>query len=106
MSSLLRRRQAWTDGRLTLTYDLVERLVCHRTRLAQEDPARRHEEEDAALAGHLDRSRGLDAAQVLLGALLPSGWLVIGVGGLLVAFVVAPGGPESAGGAGIASNPE
>lgn len=96
-AAYLRRRQGWTDGRLALTYDLVERLVGHRTRLAQEDPLRRHDEEDAALAAYFACSRGLDGAQVLLGALLPWGWLVIGVGGLLVAFVIAPAGAESAG---------
>jgi len=30
------RRQRWTETRLEMTNDLVERMVCHRTRLAQE----------------------------------------------------------------------
>ena len=35
------RLRAWVLCRLALTHDLVERMVGHRTRLAQERPARR-----------------------------------------------------------------
>jgi ATP-binding cassette subfamily B protein len=86
----LRRRQAWTERRLSLTYDLVERLAGHRTRLAQEDPAHHHDEEDRALDEYLRESRGLDRAQLALGAVLPWGWLVVGIAGLLAAYVFAP----------------
>ncbi|HEY8925864.1 MAG TPA: ABC transporter ATP-binding protein, partial [Polyangia bacterium] len=86
----LRRRQAWTERRLELTYDLVERLAGHRTRLAQEDPAHHHDEEDRALEEYVRESRGLDRAQLALGAVLPWGWLVVGIAGLLAAYVLAP----------------
>jgi len=86
----LRRRQAWTERRLGLTYDLVERLAGHRTRLAQEDPAHHHDEEDRALDEYLRDSRGLDRAQLALGAVLPWGWLVVGIAGLLAAYAFAP----------------
>jgi len=95
----LQRRQAWTERRLDLTYDLVERLAGHRTRLAQEDPAHHHDEEDGALDEYLRESRRLDRAQLALGAVLPWGWLLVGVAGLLVAYVFAPltGAPATAG---------
>ncbi|MGH9651445.1 MAG: hypothetical protein ACRD3I_13375, partial [Terriglobales bacterium] len=41
-----RRRRHWTETRLEMTHDLVERMVGHRTRLAQEDRERWHDGED------------------------------------------------------------
>lgn len=56
---LTRRQRAWTDARLALTHDLIERMVGHRTRITQEHPSRWHVEEDLALV----RARALaDAA--------------------------------------------
>jgi ATP-binding cassette, subfamily B, bacterial len=43
------RRCKWTEARLTMTNDLVEGMVGHRTRLAQEARARWNEGEDEAL---------------------------------------------------------
>jgi hypothetical protein len=44
-----RHRHGWTEARLGLTHDLVERMVGHRTRLAQETPERWHDGEDQAM---------------------------------------------------------
>lgn len=52
----LRHRRRWTGARLELTHDLVERMVGHRTRQVQEDPARWHEAEDRALEPPRERA--------------------------------------------------
>ncbi|HRC57723.1 MAG TPA: DUF58 domain-containing protein, partial [Kofleriaceae bacterium] len=59
---------AWTAMRLDLTNDLVEHMVGHRARLAQELPHRRDEEEDRATKDYLNASRGLDHAMVPIAA--------------------------------------
>lgn len=82
-----RRRVRWTETRLEMTHALVERMVGHRTRLAQEPPERWHDGEDPLLEHYLTRSVQLDRTQVGLEAFLPRGWLVVGVAGLLPAFV-------------------
>jgi ATP-binding cassette subfamily B protein len=70
---------AWTQSRLRMTHDLVERMVGHRTRLQQEDATRWHDEEDRAIERYVDRSRKLDSPRVWLLALIPRGWIVLGV---------------------------
>src|SRR6185436_8383868 len=42
----LKSRRHWTDTRLMMTNDLIERMVGHRTRLAQQSPALWHDGED------------------------------------------------------------
>ncbi|MDP2306326.1 MAG: ABC transporter ATP-binding protein [Pseudomonadota bacterium] len=85
-----RRRVAWSGARLTMTNDLVEALVGHRTRLAQEDPAHWHDAEDAALSVYLDASARMDGVGAWLDALAPGGWIVIGLLGLAPALVAGP----------------
>ena len=77
------QRRRWTVARLTMTHALVERMVGHRTRLAQESPRSWHVGEDQDLASYLAVSRRLDRAAVLLMALIPRGWLVVGLLGLV-----------------------
>jgi ATP-binding cassette, subfamily B, bacterial len=81
-----RRRAAWTDSRLAMTHDLVERMVGHRTRLAQQHPARWHDGEDSALERYLELARRMDAGEVRLVAMVPRGWIVVGLLGLVPAF--------------------
>jgi ATP-binding cassette subfamily B protein len=90
-----RDRAAWTDGRLGLTDDLLERMVGHRTRLAQEPVAAWHVEEDQSIERYLDQSRAVDRAGAVLSAVVPRGWLVLAVLGLVPAFT--GGAPDSAG---------
>jgi ATP-binding cassette subfamily B protein len=78
----------WTRARLDLTHDLVESLVGHRTRLAQGSPDSRHQAEDQALERFLALSAGLDRRLVPLFGGLPRGWLVVGLAGLVPAFVL------------------
>ena len=73
----LRRRRAWTDERIRLTGDMTERMLGHRTRLAQVEPARWHEGEDEAVEAYLDRSRRHDRVAVAM-ALVGRAWLPLG----------------------------
>src|SRR5262249_38628672 len=82
-----RRRRRWTTERLDMTNDLVDRMVGHRTRLAQE--ARRHwnDGEDEALERYLGVSTDLDRTAARLQVLVPRGWFLLGLVGLAPAFV-------------------
>lgn len=80
-------RKRWTGSRLEMTHDLVERMVGHRTRLAQERPEFLHEGEDQALEDYLALSSSMDRGSMLLSAFLARGWLVAGIAGLAPAFV-------------------
>jgi len=86
-----RQRQRWTEARLSMTNDLTERMVGHRTRLAQEAPQHWHDDEDEALARYLEMSEEMDGAAAQLTALAPRGWLVVGMLGLTSAFVASQG---------------
>jgi ATP-binding cassette subfamily B protein len=88
-----RRRRSWTVTRLEMTHELVERMVGHRTRLAQELRERWHEGEDQALEHYLQQSEEMDRAAVWLVALVPRGWLVVGLAGLAPAFVSGDASP-------------
>ncbi len=80
------RNRIWTDVRLNMTHDLVESMVGHRTRLAQLPPDRWHDGEDEALARYLESSKAMDNSTAGLLAIVPRGWLVIGLAGLIPAF--------------------
>jgi ATP-binding cassette subfamily B protein len=89
-----RCRRRWTEDRLVMTHELVERMVGHRTRLAQEPRARRHDDEDRALERYLGPSRRLDdrGAEIQV---LPRGWLIVGVLGLAPTFVAGAAAPTA-----------
>jgi ATP-binding cassette subfamily B protein len=78
-----RIRAAWTEARLELTHDQVERMNGHRTRQAQEPPGERHSEEDQALDRYLELSRRMDNAWLPFAAGIPRGWTVVGLVALL-----------------------
>ncbi len=81
-----RRRHRWTDARLALTNDLVERMGGHRTRLAQELREHWHDGEDQSTALYVAHGEALDRSFASLTALLPRGWMALGVLGLAPAF--------------------
>lgn len=83
----LRARRRFTEARLAMTHDLVERMVGHRTRLAQEPRAEQHIAEDEALARTHEASLALDRSQVRLASVLPGVWLLAAVIGLVPAFL-------------------
>src|SRR5260370_5144396 len=82
-----RRNRRWTDVRLAMTHDLVESMVGHRTRLAQLAPERWHAGEDEALERYLRASKVMDSSTVALTAIVPRGWLVLGLLGLAPSFI-------------------
>ncbi|HVR30729.1 MAG TPA: ABC transporter ATP-binding protein, partial [Thermoanaerobaculia bacterium] len=86
------RRVLWTRSRLDMTHQLVENLLGYRTRLAQEGRERWHEGEDRELEVYLRASSGLDRLTALLSAIVPRGWMAIGIAGL--APVIATGEPS------------
>jgi ATP-binding cassette subfamily B protein len=96
---LFQRLRDWTLLRLDLTHALVERMVGHRTRLAQERPGRRDAQEDIAMRDYLDASRAMDTALVPAAAIMPRGWMLVGLLGLLPGFV---SGTASAGALAVA----
>jgi ATP-binding cassette subfamily B protein len=90
--SNFKRLQQWTDARLHMTEDLVERMVGHRTRLAQEGAARRHEGEDELLERYLVLSSRMDRTGLALLA-VPRGWMMIGMLALAPSFVAVQSSP-------------
>jgi ATP-binding cassette, subfamily B, bacterial len=81
------RNRSWTDVRLSMTHDLVESMVGHRTRLAQLPPDRWHRGEDEALETYLRSSKVMDQSTTALLAVVPRGWLILGLVGLAPGFV-------------------
>lgn len=86
------RTWRWTSVRLGLTHELLERMIGHRTRLAQERSARRDSEEDASLSRYADSSRAMDRSTTPLTALMPGAWVWVAIAVLTPAFVNAPAG--------------
>jgi len=62
-------------------------MAGHRTRLAPLPVARWHDGEDEALEEYLISSKAMDQSTARLIALVPRGWLVVGLLGLIPAFV-------------------
>ncbi len=87
------RTLAWSRARIQMTDDLVERMVGHRTRLAQEPPALWHNEEDRSLSEYVDRSAALDRTNTIIGGLLSRGWLMAGMLAIVPAFISGGASP-------------
>jgi ATP-binding cassette, subfamily B, bacterial len=82
-----KQRQQWTRERLAITNDLTERMVGHRTRLAQEAPEHWHQGEDEALERYLEHSAKMDRTAARLMVIAPRGWLLVGLLGFSWSFV-------------------
>lgn len=80
------RLRSWTALRLEMTHRLVERMVGHRTTLAQEWPDRRDATLDREHRAYLERAQAMDRASVPLAAGVPGGWTLVGLLGLVPAF--------------------
>ena len=72
-------RRAWTISRLGLTHYLIEQMLGHRTRLAQQSMVQWHKGEDEALAHYNEMSKKMDQWAVAVMTLTPRGWLIVGV---------------------------
>jgi ATP-binding cassette, subfamily B, bacterial len=88
------RRKSWTGARLKMTHDLIERMVGHRTRMAQEAHAHWHDGEDEELNRYLQASMNVDRSGLRLTALAPRGWLIVALLGLAPAFAHGADSPE------------
>ncbi len=77
------RTKKWIESRLVMTNGLVERMVGHRTRMAQEKIAGRHKPEDVELELYLAESRRNDSLARYIQGLPSRGWLLLGFAVLL-----------------------
>jgi ATP-binding cassette, subfamily B, bacterial len=90
-----RAKRTWTDARLTITHEIVERMVGHRTRLAQQPREEWHVDEDQRLEAYHATSRVMDAHAARLEGLIPRGWFLVGVLGLAPAYLSAQYDPAA-----------
>lgn len=90
-----RARARWTETRLAITHDLVERMTGHRTRIAQQAPAEWHVEEDRQIDEYTARSKAMDRTSAQLISLLPRVWMVAGIASMAPAFLGSETSPAA-----------
>jgi ATP-binding cassette subfamily B protein len=83
------RRREWVRVRVTLTHDLIERMLGHRTRLAQQPRERWHDGEDDIVDRYIGVSSSMDRATISLLGIVPRGWMLVGLCGLAPLFLAA-----------------
>ncbi len=81
-----RKKRTWVINYRATTNRLVERLLGHRTRLAQQDPREWHTDEDAELDRYVNLTTRFDRSFIPVGP-LPWLWMVVGLAGLVPAFL-------------------
>ena len=91
----LTRCSHWAETRLAMTDDIVERMVGHGTRLAQEPPDNWHDHEDRRVATYHAASRRWDVSTPWFAAVVPRGWLILGMAGIAPMFVAGNVAPET-----------
>jgi ABC-type multidrug transport system fused ATPase/permease subunit len=79
-------QRQWSAARIEITHDLLERMLGHRTRLAQLPLERWHDGEDRRLSSYAETSKTMDVRTMQLSALLRDGWLVLALVTLVPAF--------------------
>jgi ATP-binding cassette subfamily B protein len=77
----------WSKSYRDMTNDLVESLVGHRTRLAQEDHEQWHVREDQSLDQYLTLSERMDDTGIHLNSTVRRGWILIGLAGIAYPFI-------------------
>jgi len=80
----------WKVHYTEMTNHLVERMSGHQTRLVQEKRSQWHTDEDKALAHYYLLAQKRDQFEARLVALIPYGWLVIGLIGIAYRFTYQP----------------
>ncbi len=80
----------WKAHYAEMTNHLVERMSGHQTRLVQENRSEWHTDEDKALSQYYLLAQKKDQFEARLVALIPYGWLVIGLLGITYRFVYQP----------------
>ncbi len=79
-------QRQWSAARIEITHDLLERMLGHRTRLAQLPLERWHDGEDRRLSAYAETSKLMDRRTMQLTAFLRDGWLVLALVTLVPAF--------------------
>ena len=79
-------QRQWSAARVEITHDLLERMLGHRTRLAQLPLERWHDGEDRRLSAYAETSKVMDRRTMQLTAVLRDGWLVLALVTLVPAF--------------------
>ncbi len=82
-------------SRRSLAQDLVERMLGHRTRIAQEPPERWHAEEDRRLAHYLERSRRADRSTFELSACVAPCFALLAIAALGWSYVAGTSAPTA-----------
>lgn len=85
----------WTRAYQGMTNDLVERMVGHRTRLAQESLSTWHDSEDQAMDSYLKLSENLDRVAIQLSVFATRGWILVGLVGLALPFISNSASPQA-----------
>lgn len=91
-----RLQSAWTRTRLTMSGNVIEKMVGRRTLVAQLPRARWHEGEDEMLHAYGVTSRAMDRLNGLLIGGVPRAYLLAGVAALMPAFVTGASGASLA----------
>lgn len=77
----------WTNRRMGLTSDLIEAMVGHGTRLAQQQRTQWHTSDDAAMSEYLMASAKVDVDGSWLMAAVPRGWLLLGLAAIAPSII-------------------
>ena len=85
--------RAWTTAYRGMTDELVENMVGHRTRLAQQDQRYWHASEDQALDRYLKISEDMDRIGLQLNAIITRGWIIVGMLGIALPFIANQASP-------------
>ena len=90
-----RRARELAVSRRALTQDLVERMLGHRTRIAQEAPERWHAEEDRRLDRYLESTRRADASSFRLSACVAPVFALLSLAALGWSYVAGAAAPTA-----------
>jgi ATP-binding cassette, subfamily B, bacterial len=71
------RRRLWTGERLSITHQLLEAMIGHRTRLVQQEQEDWHRQEDYGLDRYATAGARMDEWDLRLLVLAPRGWLAL-----------------------------
>lgn len=85
-----RTSDRWTGQRHFLSHRLIERMVGHRTRLAQQSPEHWHDGEESDRSEYERLAIPMDRLAVVLRSTMHRGWMVVGV----ASVALARGTPE------------
>jgi len=83
-----RARSRWTVSRMGITNAMVEQIVGHRTRLAQDRSGQWVDRDDQALDAYQALTRRMNRYEIAFQTIIPRAWSFIMIGTLIPAFVL------------------